>query len=63
MAQYRAVVTIEFDDDDLENSGFEGEDPHDVLFGELQNFGLGCAWIDELYRNEKPVLLHLGEDE
>ena len=45
---YKAIVTIEFDDEDLDSIGCAGDDPYDALFGELQNFNLGSSWIESL---------------
>ena len=52
MANYKATVTIEFDDEDLDALGFGGEDPYDVLFGELQNFFVGNFWIESLKKEQ-----------
>jgi hypothetical protein len=48
MAKYKAIVSLEFDDEDLASIGCAGDDPHDSLFGELQNFCLGSPWIESL---------------
>ena len=56
MANYRAIVTFEFSDEDLTAMGFEEEDPHDVLFGELQTSLFSDFWINQIYRNEKPTI-------
>jgi hypothetical protein len=51
---YKAIISIEFDEDDIEewrNSlGVTKQrfDVHEALFGELQNFPLGSPWIESI---------------
>ena len=54
--KYKAIVSIEFDSDDLAelaaNFGVSPSrmDPRDTLFGALQNLELGTGWIEQLDR-------------
>lgn len=55
--KYKATVTIEFDDEDLEQldesldaNGHYQENPMDALNGALDNLALGSGWIEQLER-------------
>ena len=51
---YKAIISIEFDDDDIEEwreslgASKHRFDVREALFGELQNFPLGSPWIDSI---------------
>ena len=51
---YKAIISIEFDDDDIEEwreslgASKQRFDIHEALFGELQNFPLGSPWIESI---------------
>lgn len=51
---YKAIISIEFDEDDIEEwreaLGVSKQrfDVRDALFGELQNFPLGSPWIESI---------------
>lgn len=66
MSRYRAIVSIEFDSEDLEtlaeNLGIGEMDPDEAVQGELDNFGLGTGWIEQLYRNGQPTIHRIGDD-
>lgn len=57
MTKYRAIVSIFFDDEDLaelaEHIGVDVSrmDPHETLSGELDNLGIGRAWIEQVFEN------------
>ena len=63
MANYKAIVSIEFDDEDLEDLGYGDYDPYDCVFGELQNFPLGSPWIESLTKDGKHTILSVGREE
>lgn len=66
MSRFRAIVSIEFDSDDLkqfaENLGLDEIDPDDAVRGELDNFGLGTGWIENIFRNGQPTVHRLSDD-
>jgi hypothetical protein len=66
MARYRAIVSVEFDDEDLqslaESIGADNVDPNEGLTGELDNFGLGTYWIEQIFRNGIPTIHRLTRD-
>jgi hypothetical protein len=51
---YKAIISIEFDEDDIEewrsSLGVTKQrfDVREALFGELQNFPLGSPWIESI---------------
>lgn len=67
MTSYRAIVSIEFDDDDLKDLAddldidVERPDPNDVLFGALQNLEIGNGWIEQMFADGEPQIVRLGE--
>jgi hypothetical protein len=56
---YKAVISIEFDDDDIEEwrkslgASERRFDLDEALFGELQNFPLGSPWIERIEERKK----------
>ncbi len=52
MKSYRATVTIEFDDEDLqglaETLGADNINPHDALNGALDNLDIGVGIIETM---------------
>lgn len=66
MARFRAIVSIEFDDEDLksfaESLGIDIIDPDEAIQGELDNFGIGTGWVEQLYRNGRPTMYRTGAD-
>jgi hypothetical protein len=63
MSKYRAIVSITFDDDDLDELAevieFDNPDAQDVLQGSLDNFVLGCPWIEQIFKDGKPMIRRL----
>lgn len=63
--KYRAIVSIEFDDDDLaelaETFGVDKVYAGDAITGEMDNLGFGVAWIEQLYCNGLPTVLRLNQ--
>lgn len=55
---YKAIISIEFDEDDIEewreSLGVSKQrfDVREALFGELQNFPLGSPWIESIEKVE-----------
>lgn len=66
MTKYRAIVSIEFDSEDLrtfaEGMGVDDIDACDAITGELDAFGLGCAYLEQFYRNGQPTVHRLAGD-
>jgi hypothetical protein len=68
MTTYRAIVSITFDDDDLQamadNLGVEVErlrrDPGSTLNGCLDNLEFGGAWIEQLFADGEPTIMRLS---
>lgn len=68
MTKYRAIVSITFNDDDLEemagNIGVEPDlllrDPGSTLDGCLDNLEFGSAWIEQLFRDGEPTIVRLS---
>jgi hypothetical protein len=65
MSKYRAIVSITFDDEDLEemaeNIGIKSIDVDQMLQGELDNFGLGCPWIEQIFKDRNPTIRRLSK--
>ena len=59
VANYKATVTFEFDDDDLTGMGADSDDAYEALFGELQNRGFSDFWINQIYKEGKPLIADL----
>lgn len=65
MTKYRAIVSIEFDDEDLENLalqiGANGPIPPDLAIdGELDNLSFGSTWTEQLFRDGEPTIARLS---
>jgi hypothetical protein len=65
MAKYRAIVSINIDDDDLaelgNNLGIDyAPEITEALNGELDNFGLGSCWIEQIFRDKQPIIHRLS---
>lgn len=60
MANYRAIVSITFDDDDLEQlaeeCGIERIDAYESINGSLDNLELGTGWLEQLFKNGNPTI-------
>lgn len=66
MAKYRAIVSITFDDEDLEELKDQLDvishlDPIETIRGELDNLSFGSAWIEQVFKNESPMIHILTE--
>jgi hypothetical protein len=64
MAKYRAIVSIEFDGEDLKelasSLGCTREiSPDEGLQGELDNLTFGTAWIEQIYQDGEPLIRRL----
>lgn len=64
MAQYRALVSIEFDSNDLaelcESLGIDSISPDEAITGELDNLSLGSGWVEQIFRNGEETILRLS---
>jgi len=64
MSKYRAIVSITFDDDDLEELAevleFDNPDAQDVLQGSLDNFVLGYPLIEQIFKDGEPTICRLS---
>ena len=66
MAQYRAIVSITFDGEELkdlaESLGVEPDrlDPHQSLDGALDNLELGSAWVEQFFVDGSPTIARLS---
>jgi hypothetical protein len=64
--RYRAIVSIEFDDEDLATLaaqlGTDDLDPADAVGGELDSMALGSGWVEQLFRNGRPTIHRLTGD-
>lgn len=66
MAKYRAIVSIEFDSDDLEQfaeqNGFRSDDidPMEFIGGEMDNLSVGSGWIEQMFVNGRPQITRLS---
>ena len=67
MIQYRAIVSIYFDEEDLadlaENFGVDPErlDAGDCINGALDNLDFGRGWLEQIYVNGSPRIGYLTE--
>lgn len=67
MANYRAIVSINFDDDDLnelaEYLGVDAGslDPSDSVNGALDNLEFGSGWLEQLFADGRPTITRLSE--
>jgi len=63
MSKYRAIVSITFDDDDLDDFSEWNDGKHcdaqEILQGSLDNFVLGCPWIEQIFKDGKPMIRRL----
>lgn len=66
MKKYRAIISIEFDDDDLQQLADEHDvdvsrmDPSDVMNGELDNMSFGNHWVEQIFCDGKPTIRRLS---
>lgn len=66
MANYRAIVSITFDDDDLESMAESYGIPEDridaneILTGSLDNLELGSGWIEQIFKDAEPCIFRLS---
>jgi len=64
MSKYRAIVSITFDDDDLEELAevleFDNPDAQDVLQGSLDNFVIGYPLIEQIFKDGEPTIRRLS---
>lgn len=66
MTQYRAIVSITFDDDDLEElanaHGISAGEIHadEALDGTLDNLDLGNGWVEQFFVNGQPTITRLS---
>ena len=56
MAHYRAIVSIEFDDEELEKF----LDQELALASDLRNLTFGSGWVEQIFRNKKPLIARLS---
>ena len=65
MTNYRAIVSITFDDDDLsevaEAFGLDSNpDALEMLNGSLDNLELGSGWVEQLFADGRPTIGRLS---
>ena len=66
MSKYRAIVSIEFDDDDISEAlgGDVGRsrniDPQDFIYGELDNLSVGGGWVEQLFVDGEASIIRLS---
>ena len=66
MSKYRAIVSIEFDDDDLQELAdalgvdLDRISPDEAVIGELDGLALGSAWLEQLFSNGQPTIARLS---
>jgi len=68
MSKYKAIISIDFDDEDLEEYAQSvgadveriKESVSEVVDGCLDSIELGSAWVEQLFINEDPVILRLS---
>lgn len=66
MTKYRAIVSITFDTDDLEEAAesfgvdVDRLDPSETLNGYLDNLGLGYAWVEQMFEDGRPTIGRLS---
>ncbi len=65
MARYRAIVSITFNDEELDDlakaiGARRRVEPFEALTGELDNFGLGTYWIEQVFRDREPTMVRLS---
>ncbi len=66
MTKYRAIVSIEFDQEEIESfleeigADPESADPHDDLNSALDNLPFGSAWIEQIFEDGKPTIQRLS---
>jgi hypothetical protein len=66
MTAYRAIVSITFDKDDLQdladNLGINVDkiDPLEAITGSMDNIDLGSAWVEQLFKDGNPTITRLS---
>ena len=64
MTKYRAIVSITFDDADLQEIanefGVGNVDPHEALNGSLDNLDFGSGWIEQLFADGSPQICRMS---
>jgi hypothetical protein len=60
MDHYRAIVSIEFDDEELEDIFGPGTSASEAVNGELDNLTFGSGWVEQIFRNKKPLIAQLS---
>ena len=65
MSKYRAIVSITFDDDDLQYLAEALDidninDPQEALNGSLDNLDLGSGWLEQFYVDGEPQIFRLS---
>jgi len=64
MTQYRGIVSVTFDDEDLQElcdaCGVESMDPYDAIQGSLDNLELGSGWLEQFFVNGSPKIGRLS---
>jgi hypothetical protein len=60
MDHYRAIVSIEFDDEELEEIFGPGTSASEAVNGELDNLTFGSGWVEQIFRNTKPLIARLS---
>jgi hypothetical protein len=62
MKKYRAIVSIEFTESDIdevaEQIGVDSLDPIDFVNGELDNMFFG-GWVEQVFEDEQPLIHRL----
>ena len=63
MANYRAIVSIMFDSEDLQDFadslGINGVNPDEALDGMLDNLEFGSGWTEQIFQDGTPTIVRL----
>lgn len=64
MAKFRAIVSIQFDTDDLrdiaKHYGSDRIDAFEAINGEMDNLSFGCAHVEQLFQEGEPTIHRLS---
>lgn len=64
MINYRAIVSITFDSEDLQDFadslGVNGIKPDEALDGVLDNLEFGNGWTEQIFQSGKPTIIRLS---
>ena len=65
MINYRAIVSITFDSEDLQDFadslGINGVAPDEALDGMLDNLEFGSGWTEQIFQDGHPTIARLSD--